>query len=128
MATEIAQAQSEEAQTILMEAYESGKIRGKKLGAVRRLLDRRFRSKKSVKDKGLGRHSYTKRPTADDLLRVYQREADKQRLLARKAEFTQARLLFIVEAMKDLLAAEGFRSDERRVGKECVSTGSIRGE
>src|SRR3546814_19032036 len=107
MATEIAQAQSEEAQTILMEAYESSKIRGKKLGAVRRLLDRRFRSKQSVKDKGLGRHSYTKRPTADDLLRVYQREAYKQRLLARKADFTQARLLSIVQRMKDIMPAGG---------------------
>ena len=116
MATEIAQAEGEEAQTILMEAYESGKIRGKKLGAIRRLLDRRLRSKKGVKDKGLGRHSYTKRPTADDLLRVYQREADKQRLLARKADFTQARLLFVVEAMKDLLADEGFTTLLRAEG------------
>src|SRR3546814_11289538 len=72
------------------------------------LLDRRLRSKRGVKDRGLGRRSYAKRLTADDLLRVYQREADKQRLLARKADFTQARLLFIVEAMKDLLADEGF--------------------
>jgi ParB family chromosome partitioning protein len=116
MATEIAQAEGEEAQTILMEAYESGKIRGKKLGAIRRLLDRRLRSKKGVKDKGLGRHSYAKRPTADDLLRVYQREADKQRLLARKADFTQARLLFIVEATKDLLADEGFTTLLRAEG------------
>src|SRR3546814_7784481 len=46
MATEIAQAEGEEAQTILMEAYESGKIRGKKIGTIRRLLDRRIRSKK----------------------------------------------------------------------------------
>ncbi|MPY73436.1 MAG: ParB/RepB/Spo0J family partition protein [Alphaproteobacteria bacterium] len=108
MATEIAQAESEEAQTILLEAYESGKIRGKKLAAVRRLLDLRLRTRKGVTDKGLGRRSHTKRLTADDLLRVYKRETDRQRLLARKADFTQARLLFIVEAMKDLLAAEGF--------------------
>jgi ParB family chromosome partitioning protein len=40
--------------------------------------------------------------------RIYQREADKQRLLARKADFAQARLLFIVEAIKDILADEGF--------------------
>lgn len=116
MATEIAQAESEEAQAILMEAYESGKIRGKKLAAVRRLLDRRLRNKKGRKDRGLGRRSYTKRLTADDLLRVYQREADKQRLLARKADFTQARLLFIVEAMKDLLADEGFTTLLRAEG------------
>lgn len=116
MATEIAQAESEEAQTILMEAYESGKVRGKKLVAVRRLLDQRLRNKTGVKDKGLGRRSYTKRLTADDLLRVYQREAEKQRLLARKADFTQARLLFIVEAMKDLLADEGFTTLLRAEG------------
>jgi ParB family transcriptional regulator, chromosome partitioning protein len=65
-----------------MEAYESGKIRG--------------------------RRSQSKRPSAEELLRVYQREADKQRLLARKADFAQARLLFIVEAMKDLLSDESF--------------------
>lgn len=116
MATEIAQAESEEAQTILMEAYESGKIRGKKLAAVRRLLDQRLRKKKGVKDKGLGRRSQSKRLTADELLRVYQREADKQRLLARKADFTQARLLFVVEAMKDLLADEGFTTLLRAEG------------
>ncbi|MET4701701.1 ParB family chromosome partitioning protein [Constrictibacter sp. MBR-5] len=108
MAIQIVQAESDEAQTILMEAYESGKVRGKKIGAIRRILDQRLRQKKAVKDTGLGRRSASKRLTADDLLRVYQREADKQRLLARKADFAQARLLFVVEAMKDLLADEGF--------------------
>lgn len=116
MATEIAQAESEEAQTILMEAYESGKIRGKKLAAVRRLLDLRLRNKKGAKNPGLGRRSHTKRLTADDLLRVYQREADKQRLLARKSDFTHARLLFVVEAMKDLLADESFTTLLRAEG------------
>jgi ParB family transcriptional regulator, chromosome partitioning protein len=120
MATEIAQAESEEAQTILMEAYESGKIRGKKLTAVRRLLDLRLRNKKGAKDEGLGRRSHTKRLTADDLLRVYQREADKQRLLARKADFTHARLLFVVEAMKDVLADEGFTTLLRAEGLETM--------
>ena len=116
MATEIAQAGSEEAQTILIEAYESGKIRGKKLAAIRRLLDQRLRKKKGAKDRRLGRTSYTKRLTADDLLRVYQREADKQRLLARKADFAQARLLFIVEALKELLADESFTTLLRAEG------------
>lgn len=116
MATEIAHAESEEAQTILIEAFESGKIWGKKLAAIRRLLDIRLGQRKGAKDGGLGRRSHTKRLTADDLLRVYQREADKQRLLARKADFTQARLLFIVEAMKDLLADEGFTTLLRAEG------------
>lgn len=116
MATEIAQAGSEDAQAILIEAFESGKIRGKKLGAIRRLLDVRLKKKKGAKDRGLGRSSSAKRPTADDLLRVYQREADRQRLLARKADFAQARLLFIVEALKDLLADERFTTLLRAEG------------
>jgi ParB family chromosome partitioning protein len=116
MATDIAQAGSEEAQTILIDAYESGKIRGKKLTAIRRLLERRLTKKKEARDRGLGRTSYAKRLTADDLLRVYQREADKQRLLARKADFAQARLLFIVEALKDLLSDEAFTTLLRAEG------------
>lgn len=108
MAVEIAVAESEQAQTILMDAYDSGKIKGKKIAAIRRLLDLRLGKKRATKDRGLGRKGASRRPSADELLRIYQREADKQRLLARKAEFAQARLLFIIEAMKDLLADEGF--------------------
>ncbi len=120
MAVEIAMAESEEAQTILMEAYESGKIKGKKIGAVRRLLDLRLRQRRGLKNLKLGRKSESKRLSADDLLRVYQREADKQRLLARKADFTQARLLFIVEAMKDLLSNEGFTTLLRAEGLDTM--------
>lgn len=46
--------------------------------------------------------------TAHDLMQVYQREAEKQRLLIKKSDFAQTRLLFIVEAMKDLIADESF--------------------
>lgn len=116
MAAEIAMAKEEEVQTILMEAYESGKIKGKKVSAIRRLLDLRAGRHKRVKDPGLGQKNNSRRPSADELLRVYQREAEKQRLLARKAEVAQARLLFIVEAMKDLLADEGFATLLRAEG------------
>lgn len=43
-------------------------------------------------------------------------KAGKQRLLARKADFAQVRLLFIVEAMKDLLADESFTTLLRAEG------------
>lgn len=116
MAAEIAMAKDEEVQAILMDAYESGKIKGKKVSAIRRLLDLRAGRHKRVKDSGLGQKNTSRRPSADELLRVYQREAEKQRLLARKAEFAQARLLFIVEVMKDLLADEGFATLLRAEG------------
>lgn len=41
-------------------------------------------------------------------MEIYQREAEKQRLLVKKSDYAQTQLLFIVEAMKDLLADEGF--------------------
>jgi ParB family chromosome partitioning protein len=110
VAAEIAMAKDEEVQAILMEAYESGKIKGKKVSAIRRMLDRRAGRTKRVKDSGLGQRSHSQRPSPDELLRVYQKEAEKQRLLARKAEFAQSRLLFIVEAIKDLLSDGGFET------------------
>jgi ParB family chromosome partitioning protein len=109
LAMEISRAETEEAQSLLLDAYETGKLRGKKLAAVRRLLDLRMRGRNQSMSAGrLGRKSSNRKLTANDLMQVYQREAEKQRLLVKKSDFTQTRLLFIVEALKDLLADEGF--------------------
>lgn len=109
LAMEISRAETEEAQNLLLDAYETGKLRGKKLAAVRRMLDRRMRGLGQGLPQGrLGRKASSRRLTANDLLRVYQREAQKQRLLVKKSDFTQTRLLFIVEALKDILADESF--------------------
>ena len=43
-------------------------------------------------------------------------EAEKQRLLVKKSDFAQTKLLFIVEALKDLLADEGFTTLLRAEG------------
>jgi ParB family transcriptional regulator, chromosome partitioning protein len=111
LAMEISKAETEEVQNLLLDAYESGKLRGKKLAAVRRMLEMRMRSqRKGVHSGGrrLGRKSSSRRMTAEDIMQVYKREAEKQRLLVKKSDFTQTRLLFIVEALKDLLADDGF--------------------
>lgn len=109
LAMEISKAETEEAQNLLLDAYETGKLRGKKLAAVRRMLDMRMRAQgKGLPIGRLGRKTSSRRMTAADLMQVYQREAEKQRLLVKKSDFTQTRLLFIVEALKDLLAKDGF--------------------
>lgn len=109
LAMEISRAETEEAQNLLLDAYEAGQLRGKKLAAVRRMLDIRMRAQgKGLPAGRLGRKGGGRRMTAHDLMQVYQREAEKQRLLVKKSDFTQTRLLFIVEALKDLLADEGF--------------------
>ena len=51
---------------------------------------------------------------------IYQREAEKQRLLVKKSDFAQTRLLFVVEAIKDLLADEGFTTLLRAEGLEQI--------
>lgn len=109
LAMEISRAKTEEAQNLLLDAYEAGQLRGKKLAAVRRMLDMRMRAQGRGLPAGrLGRKGTGRRLTAHDLMQVYQREAEKQRLLVKKSDFAQTRLLFIVEALKELLADEGF--------------------
>ena len=131
LAMEISRAESEEAQNLLLEAYETGKLRGKKLASVRRLLELRMRGRsKSITVGKFGRKGSTRKLTASDLMQVYQREAEKQRLLVKKSDFTQTRLLFIVEAIKDLLTDDGFLTLLRAEGLETmprVRTPGIKG-
>jgi len=121
LAMEISRAESEEAQNLLLDAYETGKLRGKKLASVRRLLDLRMRGRsKSMASGKFGRKGTNRKLTAGDLMQVYQREAEKQRLLVKKSDFTQTRLLFIVEAIKDLLTDDGFLTLLRAEGLETM--------
>lgn len=64
----------------------------------------------------IGRGGADDASTAADLMRVYQREAEKQRLLVKKSDYTQTKLLFVVEALKDLLTDEGFTTLLRAEG------------
>jgi ParB family chromosome partitioning protein len=108
LAVDIAKAESDEAQNLLMEAHAAGKLKGKKLTAIRKLLDQRIRRSKTVRESTMGRRTAPRKVTVADLMRVYQREAEKQRLFVKKSDFAQAKLLFIVESLKDLFADEGF--------------------
>ena len=46
--------------------------------------------------------------TANDLLKVYRKEAARQRMLMDRAESCETRLRFVVSAMRKLLADESF--------------------
>ncbi len=108
MAVEIARAHDEDAQRVLTEAYAQGRIKGRNVAAIRRLLDSRSRRRKTISDGGFGRTHVRKPLTADDLMRLYQRDAEKHRSLVRKAEFAEDNLLIVVQAFKGLLADENF--------------------
>lgn len=89
-------------QQALADAYADGKIRGKNIEVVRRLLERRHRRHTGKHAGRYGRTASSRRPTADELVQVFRKEADRQRLIAKKADFVQSRLLFVVQALKEL--------------------------
>ena len=100
-------------QAALHDAYESGKLRGKNLIAARRIIERRQTLGRSVA-RGVPRKRTD--VTASSLVRTYQREVDRQRLMVKKAEFCQQRLLFVGEALRQLLADENFTNLLRAEG------------
>lgn len=106
VAMQIADADEEGLQKALCQAYEDKTLRGRKLLTVRRIIEMR---KTNGKGTSQGAHRRPDRlATADGLVRAYQQEADRQKLLVRRHQITQTRLLFIVSALKKLLADENF--------------------
>jgi ParB family chromosome partitioning protein len=109
MAIEIAKSSDDDVQSALTQAYTEKKSRGRKLVAVRRIIEQRRRSGKQIHESRFGRRDGAKRPlTGESIIRVYRQEADRQKLLVKKAEVTQSRLLFIVEAIRELRDDENF--------------------
>ncbi|NGY05895.1 plasmid partitioning protein RepB C-terminal domain-containing protein [Solimonas terrae] len=108
MATDIARSSESEIQNLLAEAYEQG-FRGKKLTTVRHLLERRAKRHKLVRGNPLGGGKHKRKTmTTADLRRLFEREAEKQRLTIKKASFTSNRLIFATEALKELMATPEF--------------------
>ena len=104
-------------QAALQEAYELGDLRGRQLISARRLIERRLTLGRSIR-----RGTPRKRTevTSLSLVRTYQKEVERQRLLVRKAEFTQQRLLFISSALRELFADENFTNLMRAEALESL--------
>jgi len=106
VAIDIAEADEEGVQEALAQAYQKGLLRGKKLLIARRLVEQRHRRGRAIRR---GQPTAARsRMSSGALVRAYEKEADRQRLMIQKAEVTQNRLLFVVEAMRQLLADENF--------------------
>ncbi|HET7086995.1 MAG TPA: plasmid partitioning protein RepB C-terminal domain-containing protein [Rhizomicrobium sp.] len=106
VAVEIAQSDDVGIQRVLQQAYESKQLRGRKLLYVKKLIARR---KRKGKDFAESRKGGQPRPlSVNALLRVYRDDAEKKRVLIRKAERTRDRLIFVIEALRKLLADENF--------------------
>jgi ParB family chromosome partitioning protein len=107
LAATIARSDDAGIQQALADAYADGRIKGKSIEVVRRLLERRQRHG-GLSRQRYGRQSAGKRPSPDQLVDLFRREAIRQRLLVKKVNFAQSRLLFIVQALKELRADREF--------------------
>ena len=106
VAIQIASSNDEEIQRILCEAYEDKSLRGQKLATVRRLIEARMTKGKDVKIGGPKRQRV--RPSKETLLRAYREETQRQKLMVKKAQLTESRLLMILSAVRTLLQDENF--------------------
>jgi len=123
LAIDISKTDAEGAQRALMDAYTQKKLRGKKLAAVRRLIQLRDAQGPHLHRNGYGRNDGAKRPlTSDALVRAYQQEAERQKLLIKKAELTQGRLMFVVEAFRSLRDDDHFLTLLRAEGLDTLPT------
>lgn len=104
-------------QAALQEAYETGQLRGKPLMEVRRIIERRQTLGRSM-SRGTSRKRAETSTTA--LVRTYQREVERQQQIVKKAVMAQQRLIFLIGALRQLLADENFVNLLRAEGLETL--------
>jgi ParB family transcriptional regulator, chromosome partitioning protein len=106
-------------QAALQEAYETGQLRGRQLEDARRLIQLRQQYGRSA-----ARQPASQPPgiTTSSLVRAYQKEVQRQRLMIRKSSMAQQRLLFVVSALRQLFDDENFATLLRAEGLDSLPT------
>jgi ParB family transcriptional regulator, chromosome partitioning protein len=104
-------------QAALQGAYESGVLKGRQLLEARRVVQRRQISGRTISTSGSPKHAEL---TTSSLVRTYQREVQRQRLMVRKAAFAQQRLVFIAGALRRLFLDENFVNLLKAEGLDSV--------
>lgn len=110
IAMQIARAKDTEVQKALAEAYEQKVIPGNQILAIKRIVEQRNASGKSVAVGIYNDQSPRKPVTATQLVRAYQRETERQKVLIKKATLAQSRLLFLVNALRRLMEDDHFNT------------------
>lgn len=104
-------------QVAMQTAYESGELRGPQLMYAKRLVERR-----QFLGRSIARASPRKKPevTGSSIVRAYQKETERQRLLVRKSSLVQQRLFFTFGALRRLLEDENFVNVLRLEGLDTL--------
>lgn len=106
-----------EVQAALQEAYENGQLRGNHLLQARKVIEKRRTLGRSI---ARGAPRKVADVTSSSLIRTYQHEVGRQKLMVKKAEFAQQRLLFVVEALRQLLSDDNFTNLLRAEGLDTL--------
>lgn len=109
VAISIANAEGEE-QKILQEAYEKNELRGSKLRLAKQLLQSRQHNGKELVESSNANKKKKKNTisSVQEMVRLYQEEVDRKKILTRKANIASSRIAFITEALKRLLSESAF--------------------
>ncbi len=122
LAVRIAESPEEE-QRALQEAYESKALRGNRLLAAQKLMERRRRRGKSLAGYERGPRDTRKPMTGSDVVKAFERETERKKLLIRKANAVGDRLVFITQALRVLMADENFHTLLRAEGLNTLPKG-----
>jgi ParB family chromosome partitioning protein len=117
-AVNIASTDDADVQQVLQQAYEDKILRGRRLMMAKRIVEQRRRRGKGLRTDRSGAHQAPISSTS--LIRAYKEDADKKRLLIRKAEFARDRLVFVSQALLNLLKDENFTTLLRAEGLETM--------
>lgn len=105
VAVDIADADDVGVQTVLRQAYENNLLRGGRLLRAKRLVEARQKH-------GKGRASSDSRSrkslSVESLLKTYENDVEKKKVLLRKAHATRSEMLFLTQSLKTLMADENF--------------------
>ncbi|MDN4589458.1 chromosome partitioning protein ParB [Xenophilus aerolatus] len=104
-------------QMAMQDSYESGQLRGPQLMYAKKLVERR---------QFLGRSNARAPPrrkadvSSSSLVRAYQKEVERQRLMVRKSSLAQQRLFFILGALRKMFADENLVNVLRLEGLDTL--------
>jgi ParB family chromosome partitioning protein len=105
VAVDIAEADDEGIQNILRQAYEDNVLRGGRLMTAKRLVTARQKhGKGQASSDGRSNRSLS----VESLLKTYQNDVEKKKLLLRKASATRSEMLFLTQSLKTLLMDQNF--------------------
>jgi ParB family transcriptional regulator, chromosome partitioning protein len=119
LAITISRSEDADIQSMLADAYAQGIVKGRKVAVLRRLLEQRAQKGKRSPRFESGK-KVARKLTPEALMQIYQKEVGKQQLLIRTADYTQRRLLFVIQALQSLLRDHDFMKILKKEGLDTI--------